>query len=136
MMDNAKLYKVEVEDNSGMIYFLNWQYLIHELGQTKLELVLQPEKKLLMEMLVDTEIYILDCGNEVYGWYGRDCSELKRNTLKGETKELFKQETRAPWAQMFMVGQGGEPFLFRERFADWPDLSHQSAIKKVPTTPS
>jgi hypothetical protein len=93
--------------------------------------VLQPEKKLLMEMLVDTEIYVLDCGNEVYGWYGRDCSETKRNALKGETKKLFKQEARAPWAQMFMVGQGGEPFLFRERFADWPDLSHQSAIKKV-----
>jgi hypothetical protein len=30
-----------------------------------------------------------------------------------------------------MVGQGGEPLLFRERFADWPDLSHQKAIKKV-----
>lgn len=113
--ETLKLYHVEMNEN----------------GIPKPVIVIQPEKKLLMDMLIDTETYVLDCGNEVYAWYGRECGEEARHALKDAAKEVYKSIPRPEWVPLIMVGQGGEPLLFRERFADWPDLSHQSAIKKM-----
>lgn len=115
--DRVKLYNMERQEEDKSL-----------INMVEIE---QKDNKLLMEMLDQNKCFVLDCGNELYAWQGRDSPEEDRAQVLVQADKIFRDKDRKPWSRVERVPQGGEPYLFRERFADWPDLSHPNAVKKM-----
>ncbi len=56
----------------------------------------------------------------------------KRAAVVAAAEEMIRNASgRKSWVELSRVAEGGEPVLFREKFVDWPDLSHEVAIKRM-----
>lgn len=56
----------------------------------------------------------------------------KRSAVIAAVEEvILKDNNRKPWVELGKVAEGGEPVLFREKFVDWPDLSHEVSVKRM-----
>ncbi|XP_062508375.1 supervillin-like isoform X2 [Corticium candelabrum] len=94
-------------------------------------------------MLTPTEVYVFDFFTEVYIWIGRCASREIRQQGMQQAKDLYKagyqedkkrsksfhrlgnwmstrRRSRPNWALLMKVTEGAEPFLFKEKFVDWP----------------
>ncbi len=98
-------------------------------------------EKLSMHVLSSAGGFVLDCGSEVYAWCGKEASDAMRTAVLAAGERVLadprahvsergvKTHARLAGARVERVSQGAEPVLFREKFADWPDLSHEVAQK-------
>eukprot|EP00727_Mastigamoeba_balamuthi_P001929 m51a1_g11733 hypothetical protein (1066) ;mRNA; r:124365-128840 len=77
--------------------------------------------KLVREMLETSECYILDCGSEIYAWIGKNAPPERRSLATSAAQDLFQSLPRPEFAEVVRCNQGAEPFLFTEKFANWPD---------------
>ncbi|MDP2437257.1 MAG: hypothetical protein Q8P67_16045, partial [archaeon] len=86
---------------------------------------------LMMAMLQPAHSYLLDAGTELYLWQGAN-SSLSLPAASDLASAFQNQRSPAlpSWVRLRKVSDGGEPFLFREKFADWPDLSHSEVLKR------
>jgi hypothetical protein len=97
--------------------------------------------KLSMQALSNTGGFVVDFGSEVYAWCGKDASDAMRTAVLQVGERILadprahvsergvKTHQRLPGTRVERVSQGAEPVLFREKFADWPDLAHDVAQK-------
>eukprot|EP01113_Clastostelium_recurvatum_P046532 TRINITY_DN816_c0_g1_i3.p1 TRINITY_DN816_c0_g1~~TRINITY_DN816_c0_g1_i3.p1 ORF type:complete len:1383 (+),score=561.46 TRINITY_DN816_c0_g1_i3:76-4224(+) len=88
-------------------------------------------KQLNMATLLPDSYHLLDCGLEVYMWYGKGSDINARGPVFMKGEEWLKEQARPSWVALTRVAEGGEPLLFREKFSDWPDLSHEKNIAKM-----
>lgn len=84
---------------------------------------------LLMAMLNSSNSYALDTGDEFYLWFGAQ-SAIPIEAAQRASRQIFEATARPSWVEMTRVSEGGEPVLFREKFSDWPDLSHSEVLKR------
>jgi hypothetical protein len=59
---------------------------------------------------------------------GKATDEASREGMVDKFSKLEnmpKHEGREAWVRLQRISEGGEPVLFREKFADWPDLSRE-----------
>lgn len=89
-----------------------------------------------------SKVYVFDFFSEVFVWIGRLASfQLRQRGMK-QAKDLFttgylerkssksvvhlatwigsRRRSRPKWALFSKVTDGAEPFLFKEKFIDWP----------------
>lgn len=69
--------------------------------------------------------YLLDCVSEVFIWIGKN-SERAIRRFTEEHVDQWKT-SRSSWTMYTIIYEGEESILFREKFADWPELENQSA---------
>eukprot|EP01114_Cavostelium_apophysatum_P013389 TRINITY_DN3235_c0_g1_i2.p1 TRINITY_DN3235_c0_g1~~TRINITY_DN3235_c0_g1_i2.p1 ORF type:complete len:1475 (-),score=468.43 TRINITY_DN3235_c0_g1_i2:24-4448(-) len=98
-------------------------------GSGQIELVLQENYlPLKLDLLKSNSMFVLDVGNEVFAWAGKFSSDPDRKPFLDKAAEYLSNQqdagSKPKWATLSKQQEGGETVLFRERFADWPDLSH------------
>ena len=78
-------------------------------------------KRLSREALATDGCFILDCQTEIFVWIGKNSTSSMRNFAMNHAKENFL-ESRPDWTHFARNVEGGEEILFREKFAEWPDI--------------
>ncbi|EGG19334.1 villin [Cavenderia fasciculata] len=95
----------------------------------------QPEAQkgiLSLELLASDSYFVLDTGSEFYAWSGRNADFIHKDSFIEKAKERLASGThRQSWVDMIITSEGGEPVMFREKFADWPDLSHEVSLSRM-----
>jgi hypothetical protein len=66
-------------------------------------------------------VYILDCASEVFIWIGKNADKTMRKFAE-ELVDRWKTD-RPSWNMYTVVYEDEEPILFREKFADWPEIT-------------
>ncbi|MFS7905983.1 putative villin/Gelsolin, ADF-H/Gelsolin-like domain superfamily [Helianthus anomalus] len=70
--------------------------------------------------LLDTnKCYILDCGVEIYVWFGRSTSLNERKAASGATEEYVLSQDRQKY-HIICVIENFETVAFRSKFDSWP----------------
>ncbi|XP_057545488.1 villin-4-like [Amaranthus tricolor] len=78
------------------------------------------EADILTRDLLDTnKCYILDCGNEVFVWMGRNTTLDDRKSSSGAAEELLQSLDR-PNTHIIRVIEGFETVVFKTKFNSWP----------------
>ena len=70
-------------------------------------------------------VYILDCVSEVFIWIGKNADKTMRKFAE-ELVDRWKAD-RPSWNMYTVVYEDEEPILFREKFADWPEVILQGS---------
>jgi len=90
-------------------------------------------KSLSMELLQSDGFFVLDTGTEFYEWSGRNSDQSLKDNFHKKAQERLKKDTthRQSWVEAVITSEGGENVLFREKFFDWPDLSHEVSLSRM-----
>lgn len=90
----------------------------------------QPERveadSMTRELLDTNRCYLLDCGEEIFVWLGRNTSLDKRKIASG-TADEFVHGLDRPRSHIVRVIEGFETVMFRSKFDSWPQ-STQVAV--------
>ncbi|EFA76836.1 hypothetical protein PPL_09588 [Heterostelium album PN500] len=97
------------------------------------QLISVDSKALSMELLASDSFFVLDTGSEYYAWSGRnaDIPAYKDKFLEKAKERLTGNNQRPAWVEMIVTSEGGEPVMFREKYFDWPDLSHEVSLSRM-----
>ncbi|PWA91817.1 villin headpiece, Villin/Gelsolin, ADF-H/Gelsolin-like domain protein [Artemisia annua] len=71
------------------------------------------------ELLDTYKCYILDCGQEIYVWLGRNTSLEGRKAASGATEEYVRSQDRRK-SHIIRVIENFETVTFRSKFDSWP----------------
>lgn len=84
----------------------------------------EPEEadSLTRDLLNTNKCYVLDCGNEVYVWIGRNTSLDERKSASGAAEELLRSLDR-PKTHIIRIIEGFETVVFRAQFDSWPQTA-------------
>ncbi|KAF2076792.1 hypothetical protein CYY_001918 [Polysphondylium violaceum] len=90
-------------------------------------------KSLSMEVLHSDGFFVLDTGTEFYEWSGKNSDQNLKENFHKKAQERLKKDTthRQAWVEAVITSEGGENVLFREKFFDWPDLSHEVSLSRM-----
>ncbi|KYQ90972.1 villin [Tieghemostelium lacteum] len=89
-------------------------------------------KSLSMELLASDSYFVLDTVTEFYEWSGRNVDINLKDTFHQKAQEKLKSSKhRQAWVESVVLSEGGETVLFREKFFDWPDLSHEVSLNRM-----
>eukprot|EP01132_Coremiostelium_polycephalum_P002473 gene2473-3060_t len=89
-------------------------------------------KVLSMDLLASDSYFILDTGTEFYEWSGRNSDQSLKDAFHKLAQDRLKNNKhRQTWVESIVISEGGEPVMFREKFADWPDLSHEVSLSRM-----
>ncbi|GMI79643.1 villin 2 [Hibiscus trionum] len=85
------------------------------------EIELKPVEGELSKGLLETKkCYLLDCGAEVFVWFGRATLLEERKAASQVAEDFVRSENREQTARITCVIQGHEPFSFKSNFDSWP----------------
>jgi len=84
--------------------------------------------KMTSDKLLTTCSFILDCGEEVYFWYGKLCFEWKA-CYRVAVDHFTSVQTRPSWAAFRKISEGNEPVLFKRKFEVWEDKKNEKERK-------
>ncbi|KAK5575484.1 hypothetical protein RB653_006617 [Dictyostelium firmibasis] len=113
---------------------LNWasSFTLLKYNSDNDQLVNVETKSLSMELLASDSYYILDTVSEFYEWSGRNVDQSLKDSFHKKCQERLKNNKhRQPWVESVLLSEGGETVLFREKFFDWPDLSHEVSLQRM-----
>ncbi|KAM9999556.1 hypothetical protein ACTFIZ_008022 [Dictyostelium cf. discoideum] len=113
---------------------LNWasSFTLLKYLTDKDQLIHVETKSLSMELLESDGFYVLDTVSEFYEWSGRNSDQsLKEQFHKKCQERLKNNQHRQSWVESVVLSEGGETVLFREKFFDWPDLSHEASLQRM-----
>eukprot|EP01087_Luapelamoeba_hula_P001011 TRINITY_DN1076_c0_g1_i2.p1 TRINITY_DN1076_c0_g1~~TRINITY_DN1076_c0_g1_i2.p1 ORF type:complete len:1930 (-),score=528.69 TRINITY_DN1076_c0_g1_i2:16-5805(-) len=82
------------------------------------------ESPFFLAMLNSSHSYVLESGENVFTWCGKDCSLHNRTRAMYQAEELASEKRdRGEFAETSFVIDGAETIYFREQFSDWTDDS-------------
>ncbi|KAI5719900.1 hypothetical protein M8J76_016466 [Diaphorina citri] len=91
------------------------------LGMGYLELP-QVDAKLTKSVLQSRHVYVLDCGADLFVWFGRQSTRLVRAAAVKLSQELFAMIDRPEPALVTRIQEGNETQVFRIKFSDWDEV--------------
>ncbi|KAN0030236.1 hypothetical protein ACTA71_009997 [Dictyostelium dimigraforme] len=113
---------------------LNWasSFTLLKYLSDKDQLIHVETKSLSMELLESDGFYVLDTVSEFYEWSGRNADQSLKESFHKKCQERLKNNAhRQSWVESVVLSEGGETVLFREKFFDWPDLSHEVSLQRM-----
>lgn len=95
-----------------------------QLGMGYLELpqVEVPQQKLVHTLLINKNVYILDCKINVFVWFGKKSTRLVRAAAIKLAQELFNMLTRPEYASIIRIQEGNETQMFKSNFSGWEEI--------------
>ncbi|KAK2714542.1 protein flightless-1-like isoform X2 [Artemia franciscana] len=78
--------------------------------------------KLVRDLLKTKHVYILDCYNEVFVWFGRKSTRLVRAAAHKLSQELWSVVKRPEFAVVTKVAEGSETQFAKTKFVGWDDV--------------
>ncbi|KAJ3679231.1 hypothetical protein LUZ60_017242 [Juncus effusus] len=103
--------KIDITSTSPLLFFV-----------TKGQAVALSSESLTRELLETSKCYLLDCGNEIYVWMGRDTSLESRKSVSSVAEELLRDPSR-PKAHIIRIIEGFETVMFKSKFDKWPQAA-------------
>uniref|UniRef100_A0A8D9FFC5 Protein flightless-1 n=1 Tax=Cacopsylla melanoneura TaxID=428564 RepID=A0A8D9FFC5_9HEMI len=82
----------------------------------------QVDAKLVKSVLQSRHVYVLDCGADLFVWFGRQSTRLVRAAAVKLSQELFAMIDRPEPALVTRIQEGNEPQIFRMKFTDWDEV--------------
>ncbi|KII74171.1 Protein flightless-1 [Thelohanellus kitauei] len=116
-LSSPVLYKVSIE--SGMI----------SLPQVSLI-----NDRLRPDMLKSDSVYILDCWNDVFLWYGRESQKIVKEAARRVSNQIQRLFSRSHCEPTQMIQEGNEGYVFRSHFFGWDDLLEIGPKKVIPAS--
>ncbi|CAH0380666.1 unnamed protein product [Bemisia tabaci] len=95
-----------------------------QLGMGYLELpqVEVPHNKLTHTLLNSRNVYLVDCFNDLFVWYGKKSTRLVRAAAMKLSQELFYMIHRPDHALVTRVQEGTESQIFKSKFVGWDEV--------------
>ncbi|GAM17820.1 hypothetical protein SAMD00019534_009950, partial [Acytostelium subglobosum LB1] len=108
-------------------------YSLLKYDQAADQLVAVDAPALSMELLASDSFFVLDTVSEYYAWSGRNADlPTYKDKFVAKAKERMSASAQRPsWVEIVVTSEGGEPVMFREKFFDWPDLSHEVSLSRM-----
>ncbi|XP_024402888.1 villin-3 isoform X1 [Physcomitrium patens] len=78
------------------------------------------EVEISKDILDSSKCYLLDCGNELYIWAGRNTSLDARKAAVSTVENFITNEKRPKHSQIIRIIEGFETLEFRSHFDNWP----------------
>ncbi|TXG46477.1 hypothetical protein EZV62_028024 [Acer yangbiense] len=75
------------------------------------------------DMLEKDKCYMLDCGNEVFVWMGRNTSITERRTSISASEGFLRSQGRSIGTHVTFLTEGLETAVFRSYFDSWPQTT-------------
>ncbi|XP_040208198.1 adseverin-like [Rana temporaria] len=96
--------------------------------------VASEESPFSMSMLLTEECFILDAGDKIFIWKGKQSNNEEKKTALKTAESFIKQMNYSPNTQIIVLPEGGETPMFKQYFKDWKDKEQSQGFGKVATT--
>ncbi|CRL07521.1 CLUMA_CG020486, isoform A [Clunio marinus] len=92
------------------------------LGYLEMPQVEVPQQKLVHTLLNSKNVYLLDCGPDLFVWFGKKSTRLVRAAAIKLSQELFSMIKRPPFSMITRIQEGTENQVFKSKFAGWDEV--------------
>ncbi|CAI9624281.1 unnamed protein product [Staurois parvus] len=96
--------------------------------------VASEESPFSMSMLLPEECFILDAGDKIFVWKGKQSNKEEKKTALKTAESFIKQMNYSANTQVSVCEGGGETPMFKQYFRDWKDKEQSQGFGKVVTT--
>ncbi|XP_072269049.1 scinderin-like [Pyxicephalus adspersus] len=101
-------------------------------GSMKISVV-SGESPFSMSMLLTEECFILDAGDKIFVWKGKQSNNEEKKTALKTAESFIKQMNYSSNTQIIVLPEGGETPMFKQYFKDWKDKDQSQGFGKVVT---
>lgn len=81
-----------------------------------------PQQKLVHTLLNSKNVYLLDCGPDLFVWFGKKSTRLVRAAAIKLSQELFAMIKRPPFSTITRIQEGTETQVFKTKFSGWDEV--------------
>lgn len=92
------------------------------LGYLEMPQVEIPQQKLVHTLLNAKNVYLLDCGPDLFVWFGKKSTRLVRAAAIKLSQELFAMINRPAFSQITRIQEGTENQIFKSKFTGWDEV--------------
>lgn len=116
--------KPDVKETTSEWKPLNPRLYIIQLGLGYLEMPQPeiPQQKLVNSLLISKNVYILDCGADLFVWFGKKSTRLVRAAAIKLSQELFAMIRRPQYSIITRIQEATENQIFKSKFRGWDEV--------------
>lgn len=92
------------------------------LGYLEMHQVEIPQQKLVHTLLGSKNVYLLDCGPDLFVWFGKKSTRLVRAAAIKLSQELFTMISRPTFSIITRLQEGTENQVFKSKFTGWDEV--------------
>lgn len=92
------------------------------LGYLEMPQVEIPQQKLVHTLLNSKNVYLLDCGPDLFIWFGKKSTRLVRAAAIKLSQELFAMIHRPEFSSITRIQEGTENQVFKSKFTGWDEV--------------
>lgn len=92
------------------------------LGYLEMPQVEIPQQKLVHTLLNSKSVYLLDCGPDLFIWFGKKSTRLVRAAAIKLSQELFAMIKRPNFSMITRIQEGTENQVFKSKFSGWDEV--------------
>ena len=81
-----------------------------------------PQQKLVHTLLNSKNVYLLDCGPDLFVWFGKKSTRLVRAAAIKLSQELFAMIKRPQFSTITRIQEGTENQVFKTKFTGWDEV--------------
>lgn len=81
-----------------------------------------PQQKLVHTLLNSKAVYLLDCGPDLFVWFGKKSTRLVRAAAIKLSQELFNMFDRPEFSVVTRIQEGTESQVFKSKFTGWDEV--------------
>lgn len=81
-----------------------------------------PQQKLVHTLLNSKNVYLLDCGPDLFVWFGKKSTRLVRAAAIKLSQELFEMIDRPEYSVITRIQEGTETQVFKSKFSGWNEV--------------
>lgn len=81
-----------------------------------------PQQKLVHTLLNSKNVYLLDCGPDLFVWFGKKSTRLVRAAAIKLSQELFLMIRRPQFSTITRIQEGTETQVFKIKFTGWDEV--------------
>ncbi|KAK2641213.1 hypothetical protein Ddye_022976 [Dipteronia dyeriana] len=111
--DSPSVVQQQPDTPSPKLLWITIQGKLSQMGTNSLD----------KDMLEKDKCYMLDCGNEVFVWMGRNTSITERRISISASEDFLRSQGRSIGTHVTFLTEGLETAVFRSYFDSWPQTT-------------